>query len=56
MTVEVQVLNLSQDTGNLSCCANSIAVALKTGRDAVERHTNLPTFTRRFCLSFCGNL
>jgi hypothetical protein len=56
MTVEVQVSNVSQDIGNLSCYANSVAVALKMGRDAVERRRNLPTFTRRFCFSFCGNV
>lgn len=56
MTVEAQVSNFSQDIGNLSCCANCVAVALKTDRDAVERRRNLPTFTRRFCLSFGGNV
>ena len=34
MTVEAQVSNFSQDIGNLSCCANCVAVALKTDRDA----------------------
>lgn len=56
MTVEVQVSNLSQDIGNLIGCANSVSVALKMGRDAVERRRNLPTFTRRFCFGYCGNV
>jgi hypothetical protein len=58
MTVESQVSNLSQGAGKLSGSANCVAVAavaLKTGCDAVERRRNLPTFARRFCLSFCGN-